>query len=150
MIDYCKKEKCVFYRVGGTFCKKDAPKLGYMSKTELKCLDFIDIEYKDNVKEGLLTDKENIKPVSSFKAITTEMAELYEIKNKNYGNSFSEQYKDYGMTSVCIRLDDKIRRLKSLNRQGTNGTNDESLRDTLIDLANYSVLAIMELDNKGE
>lgn len=85
-----------------------------------------------------------------FKAITTEMLELYEVKNKNYGNSFTEQYKEYGLTSVCIRLEDKIRRLKSLNKQGTSGTNEESIRDTLIDLANYSVLAIIELDRKEQ
>ena len=53
------------------------------------------------------------------------------------------------MTSVCIRLDDKIRRLKSLNKQLQNGTvnmDDESIRDTLLDLANYSILSIIELD----
>lgn len=87
---------------------------------------------------------------NKFEMITEEMNELYKIKNANYGNSFSEQFKEYGMTSVCIRLDDKLRRLKSLNSKGSNGTNDESLRDTLIDLANYSVMSIMELDNKGE
>lgn len=87
---------------------------------------------------------------NKFEMIIKEMSELYEIKNANYGNSFYEQFKEYGMTSVCIRLDDKLRRLKTLNSKGSNGTNDESLRDTLIDLANYSVMAIMELDNKGE
>ncbi|MGL5718803.1 MAG: nucleotide modification associated domain-containing protein [Paraclostridium sp.] len=90
--------------------------------------------------------KEELKPTSYFEDITAEMFELYQVKNKNYGNSFSEQFKDYGMTSVCIRLDDKIRRLKSLNKQGTEGTNEESIRDTLIDTAVYSVLAIIELD----
>ena len=91
---------------------------------------------------------------SSFEKITTEMYNLYEIKNKNYGNSFSKQFKEYGLTSVCIRLEDKLNRLKSLNKQFADAINgieqpnvdDESIRDTLIDLANYSVLAIMELD----
>ena len=91
---------------------------------------------------------------SSFEKITTEMYNLYEIKNKNYGNSFSMQFEEYGLTSVCIRLEDKLNRLKSLNKQFIDAKNgieqpnvdDESIRDTLIDLANYSVLAIMELD----
>lgn len=95
--------------------------------------------------------------MSDFKQITNEMEELYEIKNKNYGNSFSQQYAEYGLTSVCIRLEDKLRRLKSLNKQLIDSQNgitdinvqDESIRDTLIDLANYSVLAIIELD-KGQ
>lgn len=88
-----------------------------------------------------------------FEAIKKKMHELYLIKNKNYGNSFSKQFEEYGLTSVCIRLEDKLNRLKSLNKQlqdSQNGItdvnmNDESIKDTLIDLANYSVLAIMEL-----
>lgn len=87
---------------------------------------------------------------SKFESITKEMLELYKIKNKNYGNSFSKQFEEYGLTSVCIRLDDKLNRLKSLNKQGKEANvDDESIRDTLIDLANYSVLAMIEID-KGE
>lgn len=84
---------------------------------------------------------------NGFDVITREMKDLYELKNKNYGNSFSLSCEEYGLTMVCIRLEDKLRRLKSLNKQGENAnTDDESIRDTLIDLANYSVMAIMELD----
>ena len=92
-----------------------------------------------------------------FKVITNEMLDLYEIKNKHYGDSFSKQFQEYGLTSVCIRLEDKLNRLKSLNKQISEAKNgivdidvdDESIKDTLIDLANYSVLAIMEI-SKGE
>lgn len=87
-----------------------------------------------------------------FKDITSEMKDIYEIKNKNYGNSFSEQFKEYGLTSVCIRLDDKIRRLKSLNKQMISGNvnvDDESVRDTLVDLANYAILTVIELDKQS-
>lgn len=95
--------------------------------------------------------------IDVFKSITDEMARLFEIKNKNYGNSFSKQFDEYGLTSVCIRLEDKLNRLKSLNKQISEAKNgivdinvdDESIKDTLIDLANYSVLAIMEI-SKGE
>ncbi len=89
--------------------------------------------------------------VDKFISITGEMKDIYEIKNKNYGSSFSEQFKEYGLTSVCIRLDDKIRRLKSLNKQlqqGSVNVDDESVRDTLLDLANYSILAVIELDRE--
>lgn len=99
------------------------------------------IKCNDNEIEG-----KGIADAERFEKITNDMLELYKIKNKNYGNSFSEQFKEYGLTSVCIRLEDKIRRLKSLNKQDSQGTNDESIKDTLIDLANYSVLALMELD----
>ena len=91
--------------------------------------------------------------LNRFEKITSEMKDIYEIKNKNYGNSFSEQFKEYGLTSVCIRLDDKIRRLKSLNKQliaGNVNMDDESVRDTLVDLANYAILTVIELDKQSE
>lgn len=96
--------------------------------------------------------------IDVFKSITGEMTRLFEIKNKNYGNSFSKQFEEYGLTSVCIRLEDKLNRLKSLNKQLQDSQNgitdvnidDESIKDTLIDLANYSVLAIMELNKEDK
>ena len=96
--------------------------------------------------------------ISEFKSINTEMVELYEVKNRNYGDSFSKSFDEYGLTMVCIRLEDKLRRLKSLNKQMIESQNgitdvnvdDESIRDTLLDLANYSVLSIIELDNESD
>lgn len=87
---------------------------------------------------------------SKFESITKEMLELYKIKNKNYGNSFSKQFEEYGLTSVCIRLEDKLNRLKSLNKQGKEANvDDESIRDTLVDLANYAILTVIELDKQS-
>ena len=103
----------------------------------------------DIVKKPKHYNQGKYEAIDVFKSITDEMARLFEIKNKNYGNSFSKQFEEYGLTSVCIRLEDKLNRLKSLNRQGDNANiDDESLRDTLIDLANYSVLSIMEIDKR--
>ncbi|MGL5717268.1 MAG: nucleotide modification associated domain-containing protein [Paraclostridium sp.] len=108
------------------------------------CINLEDCVESHNNK--LLNRGHTLHPnLSPFEIITDEMHELYKIKNKNYGNSFSEQFSEYGMTSVCIRLDDKIRRLKTLNRDSSN-SHDESMRDTLIDTANYAVMAVMELD----
>lgn len=87
--------------------------------------------------------------VQRFVSITGEMKDIYELKNKNYGNSFSKQFEEYGLTSVCIRLEDKLNRLKSLNKQGKDANvGDESIKDTLIDTAVYAVLAILEIDKK--
>jgi hypothetical protein len=87
---------------------------------------------------------------SMFKAITKQMLALYLLKNKNYGDSFHKTYEDYGMIMPCIRLEDKLQRLKSLVKQGDKANvDDESIRDTLIDLANYSVMTVMELDREA-
>lgn len=83
--------------------------------------------------------------VSKFNKITIELLDIYEKKNKDYGNSFSEQYKEYGLSSSLIRLDDKMRRLKNLNKVKSQNVKDESIIDTLSDLANYAIMTIMEL-----
>lgn len=132
------------------------------SAKEVNCEDFtfFDVDREENkemINHPSHYNKGKFEAIDVFKSITDEMARLFEIKNKNYGNSFSKQFEEYGLTSVCIRLEDKLNRLKSLNKQISEAKNgivdinvdDESIRDTLIDLANYSVLAIMEI-SKGE
>lgn len=71
--------------------------------------------------------------------------ELCVRKNKDYGSSAHDSYIDFGIVSYVIRLNDKMNRLKTLinNEQHVK---DESIRDTLMDLANYSLLAIVDLD----
>ena len=83
-----------------------------------------------------------------FKEITDEMNALYERKNHDYGNSFSETYRKLGVISATTRMLDKMNRIVSLVTNDKQEVNDESLRDTLIDLANYAVMTIMELDGE--
>ncbi|MGM7685191.1 nucleotide modification associated domain-containing protein [Cytobacillus sp. Hm23] len=44
-----------------------------------------------------------------------------------------------------MRLDDKMKRLKQLHNN-TAQVKDESMTDTLLDLANYAVMSVMELN----
>ena len=83
-----------------------------------------------------------------FKEITDAMNALYERKNHDYGNSFSETYRKLGIISAATRMLDKMNRIVSLVTKDKQEVNDESLRDTLIDLANYAVMTIMELDGE--
>ena len=68
--------------------------------------------------------------------------ELFEKKNRDYGDAFA----NYGPVGVIVRMGDKIQRLSSVSKNGINLVNNESLRDTLIDLHNYSAMAIMLMD----
>lgn len=68
---------------------------------------------------------------------------LYARKNADYGDSFGKSYQEYGMVMACIRLEDKLNRLKSLTRQEAQ-VKDESVEDTLMDLANYSIMTLVE------
>ena len=73
-----------------------------------------------------------------------EALELFKKKNKDYGDSFAT----YGPIGVIVRIGDKISRLNSITKNGINMVNDESLRDTLIDLHNYSAMAVMLMDEE--
>lgn len=75
---------------------------------------------------------------------------LFELKNRKYNDSFGKTFKEYGNSVLCIRLDDKLGRLKSLLLKDEEGTDDESVLDTLQDLANYANMAIIELMLKQE
>lgn len=85
-----------------------------------------------------------------FNDITEEMNALYERKNHDYGNSFSETFRKLGIISAATRMLDKMNRIVSLVTKDQHKVNDESLRDTLIDIANYAVMTIMEIDKKKE
>ena len=86
--------------------------------------------------------------IEKFKKITAEMANLYEEKNRNYGNSFDKSLDEDGLLVSKIRLGDKFNRFSSLLKQQSNGTSDESIKDTLIDLANYAIMSIMWMENQ--
>lgn len=72
--------------------------------------------------------------------------EVYIKKNNDYGNSAEESLDEFGLIASIVRLGDKMNRLKSLSAGGRQLVNDESLEDTLLDLANYAVITIMWLD----
>ena len=92
-----------------------------------------------------MTDKENsIQRVIQFKEIQKEGLELFTKKNKDYGDAFA----NYGTIGVLVRMGDKIARLQSITKNQVTLVYDEKLRDTLIDLHNYTAMAIMCLDEK--
>lgn len=78
--------------------------------------------------------------------ICAQLNTLYARKNNDYGDSFGKSYAEYGMTMPCIRLEDKLNRLKSLTvRNVMQNVQNESVVDTLMDLANYAVMTLVEL-----
>lgn len=79
-----------------------------------------------------------------FKQITNEMFELWKRKNADYGSSVTDTYKDFGIVSFLVRMQDKMNRLKTITKKESL-VKDEKLEDTLIDLANYTILALIEL-----
>lgn len=73
---------------------------------------------------------------------------LYAKKNHDYGDSFHTSFVEECLAMARIRLGDKLSRFKALSRQGERQVQDESMRDTLLDLANYAIMTVMELDTE--
>ena len=84
--------------------------------------------------------------VEQMLKVQHEGLELFKQKNTDYGDAFAS----YGVIGVLVRMGDKIMRLQSITKNSITLINNESLRDTLIDLHNYSAMAIMLLDETVE
>jgi hypothetical protein len=72
--------------------------------------------------------------------------ELFRKKNKDYGDAFAR----FGIIGVIMRIEDKIQRLISIEKNKIILVNDENIKDTLLDLHNYSAMALMLLNNNIE
>lgn len=86
--------------------------------------------------------------IEKHQQICDELNALYEKKNHDYGDSFHISFVEEGMAMARIRLGDKLNRFKTLSRNTKQEVNDESIRDTLIDLANYAIMTILEMENE--
>ena len=93
----------------------------------------------------MYTKEDHDKKVKEFLSICREMADLYDAKNWDYGDSFGKSFEEWGMTMPCIRLKDKLNRLCSLTKNSSQRVKDESIEDTLKDLATYSIMTLIEL-----
>lgn len=87
----------------------------------------------------------NIKQKSDkFRTIVNEMADLYEKKNSNYGDSFGQLFEELGPTAGLVPLWNKLHRATSLIKGDKN--NFESLEDTFKDLACYAIMNLIEME----
>lgn len=86
--------------------------------------------------------------VHKLDLVLAELRETLIKKNHDYGDSFSKQYKKYGLTSYLIRDEDKTSRLEALQTKGALVS--ESTRDTVLDKAGYAVIALIEMGVESE
>lgn len=84
--------------------------------------------------------------VAQLTRIQDEARALFTKKNQDYGDAFAT----YGPLGVLVRIGDKLSRLSSIQKNQVTLVDDERMRDTLIDLHNYSAMAIMLLDEADE
>lgn len=102
--------------------------------------------------EGECCSKETDKPnlpivpkVEQHYAICQKLNQVYKSKNHDYGDSFGDTYKKLGIISAITRLSDKMNRLMSLVVKHDAQVKDEKIEDTLLDMANYAIMTLIEL-----
>lgn len=81
--------------------------------------------------------------------IVNRLNTIYGQKNHDYGDAFALLRKEYP-NAILYRLFDKYQRLKTLKSGATQRVLDESIRDTLLDMANYCILEVIEMDIEAE
>ena len=83
---------------------------------------------------------------NEFLKYTNHLADVLNQKNLAYGDSFSKSLDEDGLLVLKIRLGDKLNRVSSLIKKGELKENDESLEDTLLDMAGYAILGLKYLE----
>lgn len=84
------------------------------------------------------------KEIDLFKRITNEMLDTFEKKRNDYGPSTTETWVRFGPVSMLTRMYDKLSRISNLFYNDSK-VKDEKLVDTLLDLANYAIITIIEM-----
>lgn len=94
-----------------------------------------------------MTQEEYLK---EFEAITKKMLEITKAKNSDYTGTSGDPFKNFKIVEdagICsteqgflTRMMDKLARINSFVQKGALEVKDESVEDTLLDLANYSIL----------
>lgn len=114
-------------------------------KVNLNYVNWCDyMEEKTDTKENKKRNKLEV-----FKLITDKMYKTYESKNNDYGDSFTKVRNKYP-NSIVIRLNDKLNRLESLMNGRKQMVTGESIKDTLIDMANYCIMELIEMEMENE
>ena len=99
-----------------------------------------------NVQEMSQNQKKD--NITLHQEILDYLHRLYIAKNADYDNSVHDTYEKYGLISFLVRMEDKLNRVRSLKQKGETAVKDEKIEDTLLDLANYAILAVIELRQK--
>lgn len=92
------------------------------------------------------TEKQHQQKVNAFEDVTINLRNLYDAKNRDYGDSFGQSFQKWGLPMSCIRLGDKLNRLESFAQKKDMQVDDESVEDTLMDMANYAIMTLVEMN----
>ena len=85
--------------------------------------------------------------LKAFDAVVADLRGIYHRKNLDYKDSFARSLDKHGLLAYVIRAEDKFSRIDNLITNKAQ-VNDEAIEDTIRDLANYSIMAVMWLEKR--
>ena len=102
----------------------------------------------ERVNETTETGGTPLKKYERHSEITKQLNEIYIAKNTDYGDAFGDTFKKLGIISAVTRIVDKTNRLMSLSAktEAERNVKDETIKDTLVDLANYAIMTLIEME----
>lgn len=101
--------------------------------------------------ENNIMEVNNMDRLGIYQYILSNLEDTYKRKNSDYGNSVGDTYEKFGDISFLTRITDKYNRILSLADKGETGqVKDEALEDTILDLANYCLLWLVEREYAGQ
>lgn len=106
---------------------------------------------KDMLEPALTVKQAKMDRLDIYQYILNNLEETYKNKNNDYGNSVADTYKKFGDLSFLVRITDKYNRLLTLcNSNNEQKVKDEKIDDTILDLANYCLLWLVEREYKEQ
>lgn len=88
--------------------------------------------------------------IEIHKSLCDQLNDIYSRKNADYGDSFAKVRREVP-NAILVRLMDKMERIKTLLLNGERlQVTDEKVDDTLLDLANYCLMEVVERRNDKE
>lgn len=106
---------------------------------------------KDMLEPALTINQAKMDRMDIYQYILNNLEETYKNKNNDYGNSVADTYEKFGDLSFLVRITDKYNRLLTLcNPNNEQKVKDEKIDDTILDLANYCLLWLVEREYKEQ
>lgn len=122
-------------------------KYGIDDRADVEIIDKLTDQYTDREDKEYKLTLGQVRKLDMFEELVINALNTYISKNIDYGDSFSKSYKEFGVVASVVRISDKVERLKSLVDKEPEVIG-ESFKDTLMDLANYAFMTVLEIDSK--
>ena len=111
------------------------------------------VEAQNEQKRRNSTEEYNfVNKTERIAQLANQLVDTYRRKNIDYGDSFGISVRKYGIIAALTRMSDKWNRLENLilhmDENSVPNVADESVLDTLLDLATYAFMTYMEIENK--